>query len=247
VRIVAVMGNWQRVQLLSRRVLSGESITGDHSSNAEVHEALVRLTNEDTAQTIQLVVFQVGSDMALDELLAWRVENGRDKEPLSRKDTPPEKAPVLGSTPRPNYWVLAEFQVDSLSTPVPYDEDEMLKPPPPPPDAIELIRNLEVPCCQPSEEEGDRLRNEVFCCEKRRGCNVRFAGAFPKCSPEPPLQPTRTHTHMHTSRQTGRQTDLHTYRGTCHCNSTRADPRVSRVYAQPENYVAATAWAYMLQ
>lgn len=144
VRIVAVMGNWQRVQLLSRRVLSGESITGDHSSNAEVHEALVRLTNEDTAQTIQLVVFQVGSDMALDELLAWRVENGRDKEPLSRKDTPPEKAPVLGSTPRPNYWVLAEFQVDSLSTPVPYDEDEMLKPPPPPPDAIELIRNLEV-------------------------------------------------------------------------------------------------------
>eukprot|EP00439_Symbiodinium_sp_Y106_P055934 s2101_g7.t2 len=144
VRIVAVMGNWQRVQLLSRRVLSGESITGDHSSNAEVHEALVRLTNEDTAQTIQLVVFQVGSDMALDELLAWRVENGRDKEPLSRKDTPPERAPVLGSTPRPNYWVLAEFQVDSLSTPVPYDEDEMLKPPPPPPDAIELIRNLEV-------------------------------------------------------------------------------------------------------
>ena len=27
---------------------------------------------------------KVGSDMALDELLAWRVENGRDKEPLSR-------------------------------------------------------------------------------------------------------------------------------------------------------------------
>jgi len=144
VRIAAVMGNWQRVQLLSRRELSGDSITGDSSATAEVHEALVRLTNEDTAQTIQLVVFQVGADQALDELLAWRVENAQDKQPLMRKDTPYERAPVLGSTPRPNYWVLAEFQVDSLSTPVPYDEDEMLKPPPPPPDAIELIRNLEV-------------------------------------------------------------------------------------------------------
>lgn len=138
-RIVVVLGNWQRVQVLSRRLLSTDS-----SSRAEVHEGLVRLTSEDKAQTLQLIVFQVASDIALDELLAERVNKKKDKEPFVRKDIPFEGAPVLGSTPRPNYWVLAEFQVDNTSTPLPYDEEEMLKPPPPPPDAIELIRNLEV-------------------------------------------------------------------------------------------------------
>lgn len=138
-RVVAVVGNWQRVQVLSRRLLST-----DTSSRAEVHEGLVRLTSEDKAQTMQLVVFQVASDVALDELLADRVKKSKDKEPFVRKDIPFEGAPMLGGTPRPNYWVLAEFQVDNTSTPLPYDEEEMLKPPPPPPDAIELIRNLEV-------------------------------------------------------------------------------------------------------
>eukprot|EP00913_Durusdinium_trenchii_P009705 g9118.t1 len=121
-RVVAVVGNWQRVQVLSRRLLST-----DTSSRAEVHEGLVRLTSEEC------------------------VKKSKDKEPFVRKDIPFEGAPMLGGTPRPNYWVLAEFQVDNTSTPLPYDEDrppcateEMLKPPPPPPDAIELIRNLEV-------------------------------------------------------------------------------------------------------
>lgn len=149
-RIVVVIGNWQRVQVLSRRLLST-----DVSARAEVHEGLVRLTSEDKAQTLQLIVFQVASDKVLDQLLADRVKKAKDKEPFVRKDIPFEGAPVLGSTPRPNYWVLAEFQVDSSSTPLPYDEEEMLKPPPPPPDAIELIRNLEVGRSVKLDHQGD--------------------------------------------------------------------------------------------
>eukprot|EP00435_Cladocopium_sp_Y103_P045032 s185_g12.t2 len=165
-RIVVVIGNWQRVQVLSRRLLST-----DVSARAEVHEGLVRLTPEDKAQTLQLIVFQVASDKVLDQLLADRVKKAKDKEPFVRqvgtalaasllwvqelKDIPFEGAPVLGSTPRPNYWVLAEYQVDSSSTPLPYDEEEMLKPPPPPPDAIELIRNLEVGRSVKLDHQGD--------------------------------------------------------------------------------------------
>ena len=46
---------------------------------------------------------------------------------LSRKDVNFEGALMLGRTPRPNYWVLAEFHVDNTSTPLPYDEEWLLK------------------------------------------------------------------------------------------------------------------------
>eukprot|EP00931_Biecheleriopsis_adriatica_P065882 TRINITY_DN40339_c0_g1_i1.p1 TRINITY_DN40339_c0_g1~~TRINITY_DN40339_c0_g1_i1.p1 ORF type:complete len:1392 (-),score=288.56 TRINITY_DN40339_c0_g1_i1:23-4198(-) len=167
VRIAAVLGNWQRVELLSRRLIQPPD---ESEARAELHEAVVQLTNEDMAQTIQLIVFQVGSDEALEAELAARVASGRDRDPHQRKqDVLP--APVkLGNTPRPSYWVLAEFMVDSSTGSVPWDEDEMAKPPPPPPDAIQLIKDLGVGRAikvDHGEKENDESKAKVKLFERR--------------------------------------------------------------------------------
>mmetsp|Transcript_24411 Transcript_24411/g.44230 ORF Transcript_24411/g.44230 Transcript_24411/m.44230 type:complete len:1399 (+) Transcript_24411:64-4260(+) len=141
--IAAVLGNWQRIEILQRRILEPRGEHGEFQQ-AEVHEAFVRLTFEDVAQSVQLVVFQVAADIALNSSLAAMVAEGKDRDAAKKEEAQHEGPVIIGKTPRPSYWVLAEYTVDSAGGPMPYDEDEMAKPPPPPPDAIELIRNLGV-------------------------------------------------------------------------------------------------------
>eukprot|EP00930_Biecheleria_cincta_P046424 TRINITY_DN3200_c0_g1_i1.p1 TRINITY_DN3200_c0_g1~~TRINITY_DN3200_c0_g1_i1.p1 ORF type:complete len:1379 (-),score=234.47 TRINITY_DN3200_c0_g1_i1:455-4591(-) len=135
--VAAVVGAWERVEMLSRRLL--EPTDSSMSAPAEVHEALLRIT-EEAASTIQLIVFQVAADIALEEDLAAHVLQGGSNNLGKSKKRDENQIVVLGATPRPNYWVLAEFYIDSDRSAQPFDEEELQKPPTPPPDVIELIR-----------------------------------------------------------------------------------------------------------
>lgn len=142
VAIVVVVDNWKKVEVLQRRTLIEEvpSPTRIPPPNlAEVHETVLRLTPEDRDKSVQLLVFQVGQDLALERELA-RAQNHLSTEPKTTSSTSvshhrrrhhngvPEledsHPPLLGSFHPPNYWTLAEFRIDSVEH-LGYDEDEM--------------------------------------------------------------------------------------------------------------------------
>jgi hypothetical protein len=148
--IVAVIGNWRRVEALSRRVLEAPPLPhelkerlaseGSQALNAasagiaeawrsEVHEAVLNLTDEDQNQTLQLIVFQVGAAAAFDAKDLGVAADPALIEAVSRGDHNATDHVVhdLGSMPPPCRWCLAEFFIDG-SRPLPYDEDEMAAP-----------------------------------------------------------------------------------------------------------------------
>merc|ERR1712151_78839 len=67
--IAVVLGVWRRVEILHRRVLEPGLQSHGTTELAEVHEAAFRITHEDQSQPVQLIVFQVGADVALEEML----------------------------------------------------------------------------------------------------------------------------------------------------------------------------------
>jgi len=142
--VAAVVGSWRRVEVLQRRLLvppvaavhegpaahdaastcsSGIVDDGGNPEEGsstdvvmEMHEVIMRFTEEDRGQIVQLVVFQSGADVI--------------RRPPSKEAEQTEvAAPALGTAPQPLRWILAEFMVDG-TTPLPYDEDEMAKPVP---------------------------------------------------------------------------------------------------------------------
>jgi len=181
--IIAVLGTWRRVILLRRRLLeppppppevadlaatAGSAVAAEAAlaavaRNTEVHEAVVRMTDEDQNQLVQLYVFQVGAAEAAES--SFSAHSGAETRGA---DTPRGgskggtrtsgngstaatwhqdnvaiinmggAAPPLGRLLPPARWCLAEFFVEGAH-PLPYDEEEMSKPLPKPADPVEML------------------------------------------------------------------------------------------------------------
>jgi hypothetical protein len=168
--IVAVVGSWRRVELLRRRPLEppivpaatialaateGSAIAAAAASfavtqDAEIHEAILNITDEDQAQPVQLLAFQIGAADAFENLSNHgeaeanaatpsgnrRAPRGNDFGTITRQR--PGHPAQLGMMSTPSRWCIAEFLVEGAH-PLPFDEDEMEKPLPPPRDPLELI------------------------------------------------------------------------------------------------------------
>lgn len=124
--VAVVVGNWRRVEILQRRPLAGEE-------GSEVHEAHVRLGKEDLNQALQVMVFQVGADIALEaELAATFLRQSKvlhTPELASDAGNPRRPEPhfaTMGAYTAPKQWCLAEFIVDGNAS-FPFDEDQMEK------------------------------------------------------------------------------------------------------------------------
>jgi len=146
--IVAVIGAWRRVEVLSRRVLEAPPLPHDlkerlasdgtqafnnasagiaEAWRSEVHEAVLNLTDEDSNQTLQIIVFQVANASAFDAKDLGVAADPALIEAVSRSDHQDQIVHDLGAMPPPTRWCLAEFFVEG-SRALPYDEDEMASP-----------------------------------------------------------------------------------------------------------------------